>query len=174
MNINAERFDAVTATPLGPVGIRMNGDSVAGLRFLPTSTLSRTASDAAAQRALAEVQAYFDDPSSVPMIPLKLSGTPFQQRVWQALRGIPPGRVLTYGELARRLGTAPRAVGGACRANPCPIWVPCHRVVSAMGRGGYAGATTGYWMSIKERLLAHEGVRWPVASNRATAPTAVP
>jgi methylated-DNA-[protein]-cysteine S-methyltransferase len=73
------------------------------------------------------------------------------------LRSIPPGRTRTYGELASKLGTSARAVGGACRANPCPVVVPCHRVVAANGLGGFAGDTSGRKLEVKRWLLRHEG-----------------
>jgi methylated-DNA-[protein]-cysteine S-methyltransferase len=94
----------------------------------------------------------------VPVPPLRLSGTPFQRRVWARLRQIPPGATRTYGELARQLETSPRAVGGACRANPVALFVPCHRVVAASGAGGFYGQSTGRWPAIKRWLLAREGV----------------
>ena len=89
-------------------------------------------------------------------------GTEFQQKVWQALIQIPAGEVKTYGQLARELDSSPRAVGNACRSNHYPVIIPCHRVVSASGIGGYAGDTltsqTGSiaFLSIKHWLLAHE------------------
>ncbi|HDK37468.1 MAG TPA: methylated-DNA--[protein]-cysteine S-methyltransferase [Thiolapillus brandeum] len=83
-------------------------------------------------------------------------GTDFQKKVWQALRQIPSGEVLTYGELAKKLGSSPRAIGGACRRNPVPLLIPCHRVVAANGDGGFAGHTDGHWMEIKRWLLSHE------------------
>jgi O-6-methylguanine DNA methyltransferase len=86
-------------------------------------------------------------------------GTRFQCRVWGACRTIPVGETRTYGWIARelRLGNAHcRAVGNALRVNPIPILVPCHRVVSAAGLGGYAGQTSGAMTDIKCRLLAFE------------------
>ena len=65
---------------------------------------------------------------------------------------------LTYGEMAKKLDSSPRAVGNACRANPLPIIIPCHRVVSQSGIGGYGGHTEGEVLAIKEWLLHHEGV----------------
>ena len=91
-------------------------------------------------------------------MPLAPAGTAFQQRVWAALQAIPTGSVLSYGELARQLDTAPRAIGGACRSNPIPILIPCHRVVSRQGLGGYAGEVEGELPGIKRWLLRHEGV----------------
>lgn len=83
-------------------------------------------------------------------------GTPFQRRVWALALTIPRGRVRTYGWMADRLHSSPRAVGQALKANPFAPRVPCHRVVAADGVGGYAGQ----WNSArKRRMLAREGVR---------------
>lgn len=73
-------------------------------------------------------------------LPLSPAGSPFQRRVWEAMRAIPFGDRRSYGEIAAEIGSAPRAVGGACGRNPLPILIPCHRVVAANGRlGGYSG-----------------------------------
>lgn len=91
-------------------------------------------------------------------VPLDLEGTTeFRRRVWQRLREIPRGRVVSYGELARELGGgsgAARAVGGAVGSNPLPIVIPCHRVVRADGGlGGFGGG-----LPRKAALLRLEGV----------------
>lgn len=95
------------------------------------------------------------EPKNVP--PLDLSGgTTFQQNVWRALRKISRGKTRSYGEIARRIGKpkAVRAVGGACGANPIPIFVPCHRVLAADKKpGGFSGGL--HW---KLKLLALEGI----------------
>ncbi len=83
------------------------------------------------------------------------AGTPFQRRVWRLALTIPRGKVRTYGWMANRLRSSPRAVGQALRANPFAPKVPCHRVVAADGIGGYGGK----WNSPrKRRMLAREGV----------------
>ena len=88
-------------------------------------------------------------------------GTAFRQRVWDALLQIPIGESRTYGELARLLHSAPRAVGGACGANPIALVIPCHRVVGTHGSlGGFMGVTQGEPIAIKRWLLAHEGYRF--------------
>jgi len=79
--------------------------------------------------------------------------TPFRARMRQALWDIPAGEVRTYGELAKVIGTAPRAMGQALGANPLPVLIPCHRVVAANGLGGFACG-----LAWKKALLRLEGV----------------
>jgi methylated-DNA-[protein]-cysteine S-methyltransferase len=141
----------------------MAGEAVSALDYLPADTPEQPPIDAATTRVIEQLQAYFRDPHAPFTIPLTLEGTRFQQRVWEALQAIPPGTALTYGELAQQLGTAARAVGGACRANPIPILIPCHRVVARQGLGGYTGAVTGDPLGIKRWLLQHEGATIPLA-----------
>lgn len=105
-----------------------------------------------------QLRTYFEEPSHCFRLEFDLRGTPFQQRLWQALLQIAPGQTLSYGDLAKILSSSARAVGNACRANPCPIVVPCHRVLAKQGLGGYAGATGGKNLEIKRWLLRHEGV----------------
>ena len=89
-------------------------------------------------------------------LPLAPQGTPFRQKVWAAMRTIPYGATASYGDLALLTDSAPRAVGGACGANPIPILIPCHRVLAADGGlGGYSG---GGGLATKMQLLALEGV----------------
>lgn len=82
--------------------------------------------------------------------PMDLRGTPFQLRVWKTLQNVPPGRTISYGELAALAGSpgAARAVGTAMRKNRIPLLVPCHRVVASNGPGGYGGGS-----GLKQRLL---------------------
>lgn len=102
-------------------------------------------------------------------LPLAPAGTPFQRRVWEALRGLAFGETVSYAELARRAGApgAARAIGAANGRNPIPVVVPCHRVIGADGTlTGFGGG-----VECKEWLLAHEGA-WPAA--RATVAAAAP
>jgi methylated-DNA-[protein]-cysteine S-methyltransferase len=143
-------------TPFGPVAVSWSSDTLLSLDLEPEP--SRVGSDCPPAAMVEQLAAYFADASAGFDLPLELRGTDFQQRVWRALRLIPAGTTVTYGQLARRLGTGPRAVGGACRANPCPIVVPCHRIVAEGGLGGFAGDTGGRRLRIKQWLLRHEGV----------------
>ncbi|MDH5765217.1 MAG: MGMT family protein [Gammaproteobacteria bacterium] len=114
------------------------------------------------QLAQRQLQAYAQSASEQLDLPLEPAGTVFQQRVWEVLRAIPVGRVRTYGDIARELGSSARAVGNACRANPIPLFIPCHRVVAKSGIGGFAGQTAGRELAIKTALLRHEGVEIPL------------
>jgi methylated-DNA-[protein]-cysteine S-methyltransferase len=113
-------------------------------------------SRAATDPFLQAMEAYFGgEPRALDAVPVDLTGTDFQLSVWEALRKIPPGRTLSYGELAKKIGhpTAVRAVGGANGANPVSLVVPCHRVIASDGTmGGY-----GWGLERKRWLLAHEG-----------------
>lgn len=148
----------VLASPVGFIALRSREGHLLSLGFTPDRPLETEPRGFLAEVA-AQIRAYFADSGFRFTIPLAARGTPFQNRVWQALRDIPAGRVLTYGELARRLETGPRAIGLGCRTNPWPLIVPCHRVISAQGPGGYMGKANEGFLAIKRRLLAHEGVR---------------
>lgn len=105
-----------------------------------------------------QLSEYFHDASFQFHLPIDVQGTDFQKKVWNIMTRIPPGKVMTYGEVAKKLDSSPRAVGNACRANPLPIIIPCHRIVSQSGLGGYGGHTAGDHLAIKNWLLQHEGV----------------
>lgn len=163
-------------SPVGWLGIRTDGSALTALDILPSRPATSgpnpgparrpapgpapgPAPVSAARRAAAALTRYFGgDPAALAGLPVAPAGTPFQRRVWARLSAIPHGQTVTYGDLARELGTSARAVGGACRANPVPLVVPCHRVVAAQGLGGYSGERGGDWLAKKRWLLAHEGV----------------
>jgi len=109
------------------------------------------------RRARRELLAYFDGKRTEFDLPLAPAGTPYQRRVWEALRRIPYGQTRSYAELARALRSGPRAVGSANGRNPIPIIIPCHRVIGADGAlGGYSGDGG---VETKRYLLALEGAR---------------
>ncbi len=139
------------------LAIRLAPAGLCALEWCSPQTPCKAPRGQLATTACRQLQAYFEDPRHVFSLPLALGGSPFQQRVWQALQAIPPAETRTYGEIARLLGSSPRAVGGACRANPVPLVVPCHRVLAATGLGGYGGATGGVSLALKRWLLDHEG-----------------
>lgn len=150
-------YDDWLVTPFGAVGIHLRQGRVTSVDLLDRRCRGpRPRAATPVRRALS---AYLHDPRRLPRLPLTLVGTPFQKRVWRALQRIPAGKTTTYGELAARLGTSPRAIGLACRANPIPIFVPCHRVVAASSLGGFMGASRGRHVAIKRWLLDHERAR---------------
>lgn len=155
-------YAAVLATPL-PGGLRLglvcSAAGVSAADFLPSGTLLIPPATPLAKQASRQLVGYFTGARWSFELPLDLGGTPYQYRVWQALRSIPTGEVVRYGELAHTLASGARAIAAACRANPLPIIVPCHRVVAATGIGGYMGRVDGPELALKQWLLAHEGCR---------------
>ncbi|MGQ0544894.1 MAG: methylated-DNA--[protein]-cysteine S-methyltransferase [Betaproteobacteria bacterium] len=153
-------FDVTVDFPRMKVAVATREARVVEVRYLPLSAPSVEAKSPLARRAAEQLLAYLDDPDTKFDLPLAVEGTPFQLRLWQALREIPRGKTRTYGDLARELGGAhfelTRAVGQACGDNRLPVVIPCHRVVAAGGIGGFAHATGGYLVEAKRWLLAHE------------------
>jgi len=146
------------SSPLGPLVLLTDTRYLTGIRFQTAGSSAAHEPNGIARRVGEQLQRYFSDPAWVFSLPLDLQGTDFQRTVWEQLQRIPAGTSTTYGQLAQALNTSPRAVGNACRANPCPIVVPCHRVVAAGGVGGYAGRTEGRPLAVKRWLLEHEGI----------------
>jgi methylated-DNA-[protein]-cysteine S-methyltransferase len=123
--------------------------------WLPAERAAGSAPASVLAAARAQLDAYFAGERTAFDLPLAPRGTPFQQRVWSALREIAFGETISYLELARRVGDvrAVRAVGGANGRNPIPVIVPCHRVIGA------DGSLTGFGGGIERKrwLLRHEG-----------------
>lgn len=151
-------FDAAYQSPFGRLALRMDGDAIVQLVAYASPSAVRQRGKPAARKALRAVCAYIESGDSAGLPPVYLSGTEFQLRVWESLQQIPRGQIRTYGDIASELASSARAVGGACRANPVVLLVPCHRVVAAHGLGGFAGHVRGRWPELKRRLLAAEGV----------------
>ena len=150
-------YAAVIEFPKMRVGIRIEGEVLTGISYLPPETPLLAPENALAERAVFQIERYRNDPDVLFDLPLSASGTQFQRDVWRQISEIPRGRTRTYGDLARRIGAEARAVGQACGDNPFPIVVPCHRVVAADGLGGFSHHVGGYLMEAKKWLLKHEG-----------------
>ncbi|GAB4252916.1 MULTISPECIES: methylated-DNA--[protein]-cysteine S-methyltransferase [Deferrisoma] len=145
-------------TPVGPLTLTAERGALVGIRFGAGGPPAAPSGTVLAQAAR-ELEEYFGGGRKAFTVPLRFppGSTAFRLRVWEALRRIPYGETRTYGDLARELGTSARAVGGACRHNPIPIVVPCHRVVARSGLGGYAGEwENGAAEAVKRRLLELE------------------
>ena len=157
-----KHYATIVNSPVGYLGLQLDGQTLTGIEFLGRKiSTSQQAylnklSNACMKRIQSSLNDYFANPKNVrPPVSL-LNGTEFQKKVWQVLAQIKPGETRTYGDIADEINSSARAVGNACRRNPIPIFIPCHRVVSASGRGGFMGKTSGEAMDIKEWLLANE------------------
>lgn len=151
-----EDYAAIISAPFGAVGIRAQDDFLVGIELIPEPLPEKQSAEPFVQEIANQVRAYLKDPAAPLSIPYAVKGTHFQKRVWQAIASIPSGQTLSYGELAQKVGSGPRAVANVCGANQVPLFIPCHRVVSKNGIGGFMqGNENG--LKVKRWLLAHEG-----------------
>jgi len=142
-------------SPLGCLALRARDDAIIALDWV--DKLSPPSNTPVLHEAARQLDAYFAGTLTDFDLPLAPDGTLHQKKVWTAMSNIPFGGLRTYGDLARDIGSAARAVGTACGKNPIPIIVPCHRVIAAgSGIGGYSGRGG---LDTKRTLLALEGVR---------------
>ncbi len=164
-NPSKEWVFCLPETPVGPLRLFFTDRGLTALEFAGDESMSRLPDDSLppplmplVEAARRELTAYFNGaPTDFAALTLDPRGTPFQLRVWQELRRIPWGQTISYGELARRVGSpkASRAVGQANAVNPIPLIIPCHRVIAA--DGGLGGYSSG--LDRKRWLLRHEGAR---------------
>jgi methylated-DNA-[protein]-cysteine S-methyltransferase len=157
---SCDLFSAIVAAPFGAVGVRSEAGVLLEMTYLPPHFGEKDAQDAVSARAARQIERYLAEPDFRFDLPLARIGSVFQNKVWTAIASIPRGQVRTYGEVARLIGSAPRAVGQACGANWFPLAIPCHRVTAAGGLGGFAhhDDDSGFHLGVKRWLLAHEGV----------------
>lgn len=142
-------------TPLGWAEISSDNEAITRLRIVEEAGVSHDSPPECLVECMMQLDEYFMGLRKSFTVPVKAEGTPFQERVWKALQGIPYGTVKTYGELSEIVGgrNNTRAVGSAAHYNPILILIPCHRLV------GVRGNLTGFAAGIprKEWLLRHEG-----------------
>lgn len=153
----AQRYHGQLATSLGTISFAVDeAGALVALRFGPLDSREPQA-DRRCDRVAQQLAEYFAGARTQFDLDVAAPGTAFQRRVWEALREIPYGVVVSYADIARRIGkpNAARAIGQANGANPTPIVVPCHRVIAADGTLG--GFSSG--LAIKRRLLDIERVR---------------
>lgn len=158
--VSSHLFSAIVTAPFGAIGIRTEAGVLREFVYLPPSYREKAPGDLLSAQAVAQLERYFAEPDFRFSLPLAPVGTPFQRKVWEVISAIPRGDVLTYGEVARIVQSAPRAVGQACGANRFPLVIPCHRVTAAGGLGGFAhhDDAMGFYLGVKRWLLAREGV----------------
>jgi len=106
------------------------------------------------KEGLNQLDAYFAGKLTKFDLPLAPNGTDFQQQVYRVMQDIPFGEVLTYGEVAKKLGVPAQPIGQACGSNPIPVIIPCHRIVGTGNLGGFSGLGG---VEMKVQLLRHEG-----------------
>ena len=155
-----ETHHAKLATPFAVLGIRTVGELLTGIEYLPRGVATLAPLNKLAERVCRQIERYVDDPQFRFNLPFEYRGTAFQCRVWREIVKISVGKTSTYKEMALRLHSAPRPVGGACGRNHLPLLIPCHRVLASGGIGGFMHARGGDPIQIKKWLLAHEGIRF--------------
>ena len=155
-SISDGNFDATYRAPFAVLGIRTNGKAVIGLRYLSGDVAPSRPTSSLAREVVRQIERYLVEPDFIFDLPLEIDGSEFRKRVWKVMCEIPAGKTMTYGEVAERIGSAPRAVGGACGDNRIPLIIPCHRIVARNGIGGFMHTTGDIELGIKRWLLAHE------------------
>jgi len=139
-------------SPLGPLTLFEEDGAIVSLDWGAVDGGGETS---LLEEAARQLEGYFDGDLTTFDLPLAPMGTAFQRKLWKALQTIPYGETLTYGQLASRIDSGPRAIGGACGRNPIPVIIPCHRVLAAGGKmGGYSGLDG---LDTKSFLLRLEG-----------------
>jgi methylated-DNA-[protein]-cysteine S-methyltransferase len=162
----SKRMHTVTDSQIGSLTLVADDGMLVGLymheqRHRPPAESFGVYDDEPFASAIGQLSEYFAGQRTAFDLPIRFVGTPFQQRVWTALREIPYGEVRSYGELAQRIGqpAAARAVGLANGKNPISIVVPCHRVVGSMGQlTGYGGGLERkqHLLDLERRLTSQE------------------
>lgn len=156
------KFTIIVPSQVGKLVLELQGEQLVSLSISEMNKQPLVSEIKTHSRQIKSVQKQLENyfSSAIPFTAISLlpQGTPFQKSVWSELSKIPLGETRTYGDIAKELKSSARAVGNACRRNPIAIIIPCHRVVSAKGLGGYAGETSGRQLNIKRWLLSHEGV----------------
>ena len=154
-NRHDEQVSYYYDTPVGQLIFRTHGKILCNIEWITHPSSGKITSPLPK-----ELQKQFNgcwlSPKPEITLPLLCQGTAFQHTVWDLLCHIPIGQTKTYAELANTLNTSPRALANACRKNPFPLLIPCHRVLAKTGIGGYAGTVTGKLIIIKKSLLQYE------------------
>ena len=149
------KFDYILPSPIGKLGLNVSAKGVQRLAYTHHQQ-DRLPELGLAADVYQQLSEYFQLTRSEFDLPIDIQGTPFQKQVWQYVAKISFGEALTYGEIAKAINSGPRAVGNACRNNPIPIIIPCHRVIKKTGMGGYCGSLVGKEIQQKDWLLRHE------------------
>lgn len=155
-SMDKKEYQATVSTPIGKIGICTSENRLIKIKFVSEQHPVLKPKTVIAKNAVEQILCYFADPTYQFDIPFDLNVTKFQLSVLNTLQQIQVGSTRSYNDIAKSLKTSPRPVGNACRDNPIPIIIPCHRVVSKKNLGGYSGKKKGPMLNIKRWLLEHE------------------
>lgn len=148
--------------PIFDLKVILDIESIIGVEFLIKDTKlinSPDKSNCFVSEIVKQLDSYVKDGAFKFDLPLKLSGSEHQKKVYQQMLHIPAGQTLSYKDIAQNIASSPRAVGNSCGHNPIALFVPCHRVIAASGKlGGFMQSVAVANVSIKQWLLNHEGV----------------
>jgi len=151
------QYVAILDAPFARIGVRVHEERIVGIDYLPMTAPTCMSANPLVEEFRKQLGLYLKDPRHHFDLPRSEAGTQFQRRVWDLISAIPSGSTRTYGDVAAQLGSAARAVGGACGSNPIPLIIPCHRIVAASGAlGGFMHSRAAFPLDIKRWLLAHE------------------
>jgi methylated-DNA-[protein]-cysteine S-methyltransferase len=151
-----ESFDYILPSPIGHLGLNISAKGIQRLFYIKTKQDSNIPAAGFGAKVHQQIMEYFELQRTEFDLPIDIQGTAYQNRVWSEVAKIAYGESLTYGDIAKAINSGPRAVGNACRHNPIPIIIPCHRVVKKSGIGGYCGSVVGKEIQQKDWLLRHE------------------
>jgi len=154
--IDLKQYHALIPTPFATLGLKTRNQTLQELDFIFEELSSPMYQNEFTEYVGDEVQQYLADARHPLSLNLTLNGTKFQRSVWRQMQLIPSGECLSYSDVALKLKSGARAVGNACRRNPIPLIVPCHRIIAKNGLGGFAGDRTGELVEVKRWLLNHE------------------
>ncbi|MEM7304187.1 MAG: methylated-DNA--[protein]-cysteine S-methyltransferase [Pseudomonadota bacterium] len=157
-NENTSNFDFVLPSPVGNLGLNLSSKGITNIVYLQNKAKVNLPKKGLALKVYQQLVDYFELRRNDFDLPLDIQGTPYQKKVWNAVSRIPYGKSSAYGDIANKIHSGPRAVGNACRHNPVPILIPCHRVVKKNGLGGYCGSIRGTEIQQKDWLLQHEQI----------------
>ena len=144
----------IIASPIGAISISATDDALQSIDMLGASVEPDTTNHPLLKEAARQITAYFDGRLQHYDLPLEPASTKRGDELRAAIVAIPYGEAASYGEVARRADSGPRAIGRVCSHNPLTLVVPCHRVIAAGGKIGYYSGGDG--ISTKRFLLIHE------------------
>jgi methylated-DNA-[protein]-cysteine S-methyltransferase len=156
LKMTIDSFDYILPSPIGQLGLNISTKGIQRLFYIQSkqdSCIPITGFGATVHRQIME---YFELQRTEFDLPIDIQGSIYQHKVWREVAKISYGESQTYGDIAKAINSGPRAVGNACRHNPVPIIIPCHRVVKKGGIGGYCGSVGGKEIQQKDWLLRHE------------------